>query len=267
MKYSAIKTKVILVIIFLLTFSSYAISLNFNKEIVVRNDTLHFDIHQNFDTLKIDSYNGKIILISGEDGNRVHGKADTWAYGRSEEQAQKRLSKIGWKFTESGNTLKLKLTGTGGGSHITELMVPATWNLNINTSNGRINISNGFNNIHAESSNGSILITGGDSVIAGTSNGRIDYNGSSQKFDLDSTNGEIRVQLNGNWKGKGKAHSSNGDVTVISSGIIDARINSSTGNGKSYFYGRRLSRTTGTGKLSLSASNGNINVAHGVNIQ
>ncbi|MCP4074755.1 MAG: hypothetical protein GY744_01045 [Gammaproteobacteria bacterium] len=267
MKYSAIKTRIILSIFFMLTFSSCAISINFDRDKVDRNDFLQFDSTPDTDTLNIDSFNGRVIVIAGEDNSKIHGIAKTWAVGKNEEQAQHRLSKINWEFTQSGNTLELKLNGKSGGSHLTELTVPATWNLNIDTANGQIIIPHGFNIIHAESSNGSILITGGDTVIAETSNGKINYNGSSPNFDLDSSNGKIKVQLNGNWNGNGKVYSSNGAISVISSGIIDAQINSSTGNGKSYFYGPKLPKNSDSGKLSLNTSNGNINITHNINVQ
>ena len=267
MKYSTIKTRIILAIFFMLTFSSCAISINFDRDKVDRDDFLQFESTQDTDTLNIDSFNGRVIVIAGDDNNKIHGVAKTWAYGKNEDQAQKRLSKINWEFSQSGNTLKLKLNGAGGGSHLTELTVPATWNLNIDTGNGRIIIPHGFRDIHAESSNGSILITGGDTVTADTSNGTIDYNGSSPNFDLDSSNGKIKVQLNGNWNGKGKVHSSNGSLSVISSGIIDAHINSSTGNGKSYFYGPKLPKDSDSGQLSLTTSNGSISITHNINVQ
>ena len=206
-------------------------------------------------------------MVTGEDNATLQGIAKTWAYGKNEDQAHKHLSKMKWVFTTSGNTLNLNLKGNNGGSHLTELKVPAKWNLDIDTGNGRISIPAGFSNINAESSNGAILIAGGDRVEAETSNGRIEYNGSSPDFNLDTSNGKVRIQLNGNWQGNGMVHSSNGRLSVISSGIIDARVNSSTGNGKISIYGPKLSKTYGTGKLSLITSNGHINITHGVSIQ
>ena len=148
MKYSTIKTRIILAIFFMLTFSSCAISINFDRDKVDRSDFLQFDSTPDTDTLNIDSFNGRVIVVAGDDSSKIHGVAKTWAYGKNEEQAQQRLSKINWEFTQSGSTLKLKLKGSNGGSHLTELTVPAAWNLNIDTGNGRIIIPHGFNNIH-----------------------------------------------------------------------------------------------------------------------
>ncbi|MBT3203679.1 MAG: hypothetical protein HOM14_18500 [Gammaproteobacteria bacterium] len=267
MRYLEIQTKTVLAVFFLLTFSSCAISFDTNRYKVFRDDALQFNRNQELDTLRIDSFNGEVTLVTGEDNATLQGVAKTWAYGKNEDQAHKRLSKMEWVFTTNGNTLNLKLKGNNGGSHLTELKVPAKWNLDVDTGNGRITIPAGFKNINAQSSNGAIFIVGGDRIEADTSNGRIEYNGSSPDFNLDTSNGKVRVQLNGNWQGNGTVHSSNGRLSVVSSGIIDARVKSSTSNGKTSIYGPKLSKTSGTGKLSLITNNGHINITHGVSVQ
>lgn len=266
MNHLKIQANTAIAFLFLISFSSIAISLDERKPKAVRDDILQFDVDGEINTLQIESYNGEITLVSGNDSSRVHGTAKTWAYGKNTEQAQNRLSKIAWEFSKSGKTLKLRLKGSGGGSNIKNLAVPEKWNLDLDTSNGMINIADGFANINAESNNGRINIEGGFQVIAETSNGRINYAGSPKAFKLESTNGKIEIQLNGNWKGKGKANSSNGNISVICTGIIDARLTSLTSNGKSFIYGPKLSKNSGTGSLSLATSNGNISITHPLNV-
>ncbi len=248
----------------MLIISSSAFSYDENKFLIDRDDSLHFDAAENFDTLQIDSFNGDITLLKGNNSNTIHGEAKSWAYGKSLNQAEKRLSQINWKFSTSGKTLKLQLMGSDGGSNIKQLSVPANWNLQIESNNGKIYIQEGFGNISTESSNGEINIEGGKQVVADTSNGRINYKGSAKDFKLQSNNGKIEVLLNGNWKGNGKADSSNGSISIGCSGIIDAQLTSSTSNGQTLIYGPKLSQQS-TGTLTLDASNGNIIIAHPLN--
>ncbi len=264
--------KITLGILLLLPFMGSTISADQKNSKADREDILSFDVIDEINTLQIDSFNGKLVLLTGTNSSRIQGVAKTWAYGKNEEQAQDHLEKISWKFKKTGKTLKLKLDKSSlfkridGGSDITALTVPAKWNLDLDTSNGSITISSGFSHIIAQSSNGKISIEGGDQVIADTSNGSIKYSGSAQDFDLESSNGKVRVQLNQDWNGSGKAESSNGNITVICSGIIDARLSRSKGNGNIFIHGPALSKTNGTGELSLETSNGNISISHNVSI-
>lgn len=259
------QTRAVIAALLLITVSTSAISRDNNKPRAVREDILQFDVDDEINTFQIDSYNGNINLLKGNDSSRIHGTAETWAYGESEEQAHKRLSKNAWEFSKSGKTLILLLKGRDGGSDINTLSVPAMWNIDVGTSNGKINISDGFRIIQAGSSNGTINIEGGIQVEAGTSNGLIKYAGSAKDFNLQSSNGKIDIQLHGDWNGNGKAESSNGNIFVTCSGIIDATLRSSSRNGQSLIYGPKLSEKSGKGSLSLTTGNGNISITHPLN--
>ena len=258
--------RIVVAFFLLLAFSSCAISIGQNDIKAEREDTLLFETNNDINTLKIDSYNGRITLISNQDSSIIQGSAETWAYADNEEQAQKRLAKISWNFTQKGRTLVLRLSGSNGGSNIKTLSVPANWNLDLNTENGRIEISKGFKSITAQSNNGAINIEGGHDVEAETSNGKITYSGSAERFHLESANGRISIQLDGNWNGSGKASSSNGNISLICSGIIDARLTSFSNSSEPYIYGPGLSGNRGKGELSLVTGNGSINIAHSVSI-
>lgn len=251
----------------LLAATSCSLTFGHWGEKVTAESTLHFEPAAGTTTISIDSFNGGIDLVAGKEGEAIHGKSVIHARGKTVEQARERLNMMEWQFSQNGDTVSLILTEPTGGSNnaggkIQELVVPAGYDVTIDVSNGHVTIPAGFGNIHVDTSNGAVTISGDNKVYVDTSNGRIEYSGSSIDFELDTSNGRIEVQLDGDWSGHGVASSSNGRITVRCNGIIDARLKASTSNGKPTVYGPELSKSGGVGSLDLDTSNGNITVTH-----
>jgi len=254
-------------LLLLLTATSCSITFGSWGEKVTANSQLYFEPAAGTTTLSIDSFNGSIELVAAEAGSNLEGESVIHARGRSVEDARERLSTMEWQFTQNGDTVNLFLTRPEGGSNnaggkIDALRVPAGYNITIHVSNGHVTVPSGFKNIHIDTSNGAVTVDGGKNIYVDTSNGRINYSGSSQDFELETSNGRIEIELDGDWSGQGAASSSNGRITVRCNGIIDARLRTSTSNGKPTVYGPDLNQTTGSGKLDLKTSNGNISVTH-----
>ncbi|MDA0667655.1 MAG: hypothetical protein O3A95_06645 [Planctomycetota bacterium] len=236
-------------------------------EKVTSESTLHFEPAAGTTSINIDCFNGSIELLAGTEGSAIDGKSTLHARGRTTEHAQERLRTMEWQFSQSGDAVTLILTKPEGGSNnaggkLQSLSVPTGYDITIDTSNGHVTIPAGFENLHIDTGNGAVTIHGGKKVYVDTSNGRIEYFGSSPDFELNTSNGSIEVQLEGNWNGRGVADSSNGRIAVRCNGVIDARLHTSTSNGKPVVYGPELGKSAGAGSLDLDTSNGNITVTH-----
>lgn len=119
--------------------------------------------------------------------------------------------------------------------------VPATIDMNLETSNGSIDVTGVTGRIRAESSNGSVRLAdlGGD-VRAVTSNGslRIVLDGttwSGSGLEATTSNGSVRVDMPSNYNAELVAGTSNGsidiDVPVQVTGRISRRVETTLGKG------------------------------------
>ncbi len=237
----------------------------FGQERASREGTISHTASSSIQAIRIDGFNGDVNVIPGS-GNTVAGPTKTYARGSSQAEAEKRLGQMQWNFRESGNTLYLELSRPDGGasnagSDLLNLSVPSSWTVDVDTSNGDVDIAKGFETVLVHSSNGDLDVHSDGKVRMRTSNGDVELDGYTQDFQVTSSNGDITISLNGDWSGNGTAHSSNGRISVRCDGLMDCSLSTSTSNGKARVYGPSLEN--GAGSLSLESSNSNISVTHG----
>ncbi len=251
----------------LLGFAACSLTFGSGGEKVVTDANLHFEPAAGSQVLRIINFNGSIQLATEDGATNLDGAAEIWARGKTLEHAQSRLSQMSWQFTQAGTTVVMRLSEPIGGSNnagskITRLVVPKGWSLEVETSNGSVQIPAGFSDVKVDTSNGSVKVAGGQTVVVETSNGNVEYLGASPNFHIETSNGKVTVQLKGDWSGTGQVDTSNGRIAVRCTGLIDARLSTSTSNGSTFVYGPELNADLGTGSLHLDTSNGNISVTH-----
>ena len=216
-------------------------------------------------TIRIDGFNGSVHVLPAE-GSEITGSSRIWASGGTLAEADRRLGQMHWNLREANNTLYLELSRPDGGSNnaganLRELYVPRGWKVDVHTSNGNVDVADGFATVLVRTSNGNLDIACDGKLRAKSSNGNIFYAGNSEDFDLDTSNGSIKVELDGDWSGRGVVDSSNGKISVRCDGRMDCELSMSTSNGRETVYGPAL--TSGKGRLVLDTSNANISVTHG----
>lgn len=223
-------------------------------------------------SLRIDGFNGDIVVTSAPAIRSLTGDARLYARGASQDSADARLAEMAWSWSQDGSTLVLTLSKPSGGSNnagssLDNLLVPEGWNVDINSSNGSVSVGAGFERVIVHSSNGNIEATGDGQVRLRSSNGRITYTGASQDFNLRSSNGGVDLRLQGDWSGNGYVDTSNGSITVRCDGTLAAALETDTSNGKTKVYGGTPTphASGGGGLLRLDTSNGNISITHAEN--
>jgi hypothetical protein len=237
----------------------------FGQERAVREGSLAYTGSSEIRSIRIDGFNGDIDIIPGS-GKEVRAQTKTFAMGSSQAEADQRLAQMQWSFRESGPTLYLELSrpdrgANNAGSDLMQLEIPTTWTVDVDTSNGDVDIATGFETVLVNSSNGDLDIHSNGKVRLRTSNGDIDFAGQSQDFQMNSSNGDIILVLDGDWSGRGKIDTSNGKISIRCNGHMDCQLQSSTSNGKLNIYGPALN--SGVGNLTLTSSNASISVTHG----
>ena len=253
-------------LLLLATLSLSACSISFfGQEKATRESSLQYTASPEVRNIRVDGFNGDVRVFPSE-SKEISGTATTFARGGTQAEAARRLGQIHWSFREVGNTLYLELSHPDGGSNnagsdLTELYVPASWKVDIDTSNGDVDVAKGFQTVLVNTSNGDLKIHCDGKVRLRSSNGDMELSGSTQDFQLSSSNGEITIALDGDWNGSGSAHSSNGKISVRCSGVMDCSLRASTSNGKVKVYGPSLDK--GKGSLVLDSSNSGISVTHG----
>lgn len=237
----------------------------FGQERATREGSIAHTASSEIRSIRIDGFNGDIDVILGS-GTEVRARTKAYATGSSQAEADRRLAQMQWSFRESGPTLHLELSrpdrgSNNAGSDLMELEIPSSWMVDVDTSNGDVDVAAGFATILVHSSNGDLDIHSDGKVRLRTSNGDIDFGGSSQDFQMTSSNGDIILVLDGDWSGSGNAQTSNGKISVRCSGSMDCELRAKTSNGKLNVYGPALN--SGAGNLTLTASNASINITHG----
>lgn len=237
----------------------------FGQERASREGSIAHTPSSGIHSIRIDGFNGDIDVIPSS-GTEIRAQTKAYATGSTQAEADKRLAQMQWSFRESGPTLHLELSrpdrgSNNAGSDLLQLEIPSSWMVDVDTSNGNVDIATGFKTILVHTSNGNLDIHSDGKVRLRTSNGDIDFDGSSQDFQMTSSNGDIILALDGDWSGSGNAQTSNGKVSVRCSGVMDCGLRASTSNGKLNVYGPSLDN--GAGNLTLNSSNASISVTHG----
>jgi len=226
-----------------------------------------FESPVEFDTegaegIRIEGVNGRIVVEAGPEG-AIAGTTKYYAKAATAEAAAARVGEMGWDSELDGSTLVVTLRRPSDsrreyGASLT-LAVPASWQVDADTSNGSVRVEGAFPKVLIATSNGRIDVQSDGVVRARTSNGRIEYLGGSQDFDLRTSNGRVTAVLEGDFAGSGRVRTSNGPVDVECTGNLAASVSMSTSNGSRRVRGPE---PAGDGKLDLETSNGSIEVRH-----
>jgi hypothetical protein len=214
------------------------------------------------DGIRIEGVNGRIVLEAGPDG-AVTGTTKYYAKAATAEAAAARVGEMGWETELEGSTLIVTLRRPSDdrreyGASLT-LAVPASWQVDADTSNGSVQVDGQFQKVLIATSNGRIDVHSDGVVRARTSNGRIEYRGGSQDFDLRTSNGRVTALLEGDFAGSGRVRTSNGSVDVECTGNLAASVSTSTSNGSLRVRGPE---PVGEGELRIETSNGSVEVNH-----
>lgn len=257
------KLKLTATILPLLVLGSCSITF-FGSERATRDGSIQHTASANITNISIDGFNGAITLVPTDGGLEVSGTTHSYATANSLEEATRRLGQMHWGFRESGSTLHLNLSKPDGGSNNAGsdlvLHAPSAWTVDVDTSNGNVNIEPGFRKVLVHTSNGDIDAAADGIVRLSTSNGNVELTGATADFQVKSSNGTVQISLDGDWSGMGIADSSNGKISVRCSGTLDCNLRADTSNGKVHVYGPPLDG--GKGRLNLDTSNANISVTH-----
>jgi len=193
----------------------------------------------------VNSVNGNIKINAGL-GNEVLVQATL----RDAPKVKYELSQVGNTIIVDVQTSKRWWVFGSAGADVT-LTVPPQTDVELDTSNGFIELhglegsgslksSNGKivldnmkGNFEGRTSNGRIEVnTVAGSVILKTSNGKIDVRGVRGEFDIDSSNGSVFYRGNLTEGGSNRLVTSNGDVVVELQGKPSVVLDAETSNGK-----------------------------------
>ena len=167
--------------------------------------------------LHIDSSNGAVSVRGVEGQTEVRVTATLVSGGKTLEEAEDRRERIVVRMTQTGNEITLAYRQSEQDDDVKrysgvqfDVTTPIDVEVDIDTSNGAIDLNGLTGLFQVETSNGAIdadSLTG--DLDAETSNGRISVYRSVGTFDLHTSNGEIRLE---DVEGTIEADTSNGQI-------------------------------------------------------
>ena len=232
--------------------------------------------------VNVETFNGS-ITVAPTDQSEIELVAHIKTYGYTQEEADAALEGVVPEIdtTTSAITISCKKRSQAimySDSVSFELKVPASWPLNLVTSNGGIKTSQSRGPVSANTSNGKIEIKeAAGSLQLSTSNGKIIIENSVGNIQAASSNGVIQL-IGCSLEGKCKLETSNGAISVSLSDRTPVRLDASTSNGsikfntadidltkdsKSHIAGVLFGKANGItpkASLDLETSNGSITI-------
>ena len=175
------------------------------------------------EALRLENLNGKIEVRTWE-REEVRVRALIKATGRYREEVEEILGALKIRIEQTDNRLEIysdhprKEWGWGRSLSVSyELTVPKRIDLDLNTTNGSIEIGTVEGQLRANTTNGNVEIDGVQgSVSVRTTNGGIDVELTSSDDSEDllytTTNGSINISLPGDIKGNFEAKTTNGHI-------------------------------------------------------
>lgn len=167
----------------------------------------------------VDTFNGRITVTAGGD-DTVDVRVTARGSGSDQAEADADLAKVAVSVTSSADRVTITARRTddpvslGDSGADVEVAVPTAANLQLRTSNGRVEAANTSGSILARASNGAITTRGGHGL------------------DLDTTNGPVSVNL---ASGPVRVRTSNGSLDIIAAD--DALVTAETSNAVLTFSG------------------------------
>lgn len=208
--------------------------------------------------IDLDTRNGN-IEITESIGDQFELEINSRVRAENEEKAQNKKSR-GMEIQKESNRLSFRVTEREIVANV-RLSLPKKhlYNLNLDTSNGRVEISGlQADKVEADTSNGRIVFRdmSGKIFRADTSNGRIEMkNVKGDEFIADTSNGSIYIQGEGQFF---NGDTSNGSITIEPKFKADGEIKADTSNGRIKLH---LPRGEDIGySLEASTSMGSLNI-------
>jgi DUF4097 and DUF4098 domain-containing protein YvlB len=208
-------------------------------------------------TLDVDTSNGSVSVRGVAGIQSASVRVTLRSRGQTLEEAEDRLSRIVYHAESSGGRISLRYSSSEQDGDVKrhsgvdfDVTVPIEARVQVDTSNGTIDIEGIEGTILLDTSNGAIDVydaTG--SLVADTSNGRIDVVSFTGDLRLDTSNGDIRIDdfagavdaetSNGSidysgtpTSGGNRLHTSNGSITVRVPQHASIAFDATTNSGK-----------------------------------
>ncbi len=230
-------------------------------------------------TLDVQTHNGRVTYAGANNSTQVTAQVHLKGGARSMEEAQNALDAIevfvepgkqgrqllGWRWNP-------KKRHSWRGQVSFEMTGPAELNLEVETHNGRIEVSGVQGSVTTVTHNGRIIVSAAQGKLyAKTHNGRIEADYDGEDVTLVTHNGSISARLNKCQEIQGKMVTHNGSVKVTLGDRASTFVDAQTYNGRiscdlpidvKNRSRRHLSGTLGNGggRLNLTTHNGGINI-------
>lgn len=181
------------------------------------------------------------VSVEAWSGSEVQISATKKARARDETDAREMLEDIRIEISESGGNVTIetelpRMKGWfGGGSASVEyaIKVPATVELRLKSTNGKIEVEGVEGLVDVKTTNGSISARSlGGALIAETTNGKVEALDVVGPIDAETTNGSIRAEVTAASLDEDmELSTTNGGVELGLAAGITARIDARAGNG------------------------------------
>ena len=224
------------------------------------------------------SANGKITVRGTEGIDQVSVTATLRSRGDTVEEANDRVGRIIIHMTDDNGRITLRYDGSEQAEDVRKysgvdflVIVPVRADVNLTTSNGRIEVMGVVGSVAADTSNGQIAVTGCQGEFRlDTSNGEIRMQDVEATVDAETSNG--RVFFSGRLlPGTHRMRTSNGEIQVTIPRDLSLLVNADTSNGSIRsslpFVGDTQGRSWSallnppiTSTLTLKTSNGAISI-------
>lgn len=238
-------------------------------ETATRHESLKVAIPE-ANEIHVQTQNGKIRCVAGE-VDEIEVEVDYKARGYTKEEAETAVERITIEQSNADGIAELTVnvpSDVSGGASVL-LTMPKTSVLQLQSSNGAIEVNGITGGVNATTTNGSIQVVDGSGVIQlQSSNGSLTIRGSGLET-ISATTSNGSVDLKGNLAtGSHEIRTSNGAINVELQGT-SADIRARMSNGKITVNGKKVegdSFSVGddndSSNLSLTTSNGTIRVQH-----
>lgn len=226
--------------------------------------------------LILETHNGSVRLI-GSDRQDLELRVHYRAQANSTRQAEEMVQQFSTQLTPQGDKLQVKADfGTSSYNNQSasyEIYLPADWTVEVNTSNGAVELENMTRSALVDTSNAAVVVqteAAMKSLSIDTSNGSVDVSvpAGLEELVVDSSNGRISVD-GAPSGGKWQLQTSNAEIRItlpVTLGVeLDAQTSNAAikvGSGQWSVSGGQLSSkeiraTRGEGELELYAHTSN----------
>lgn len=229
----------------------------------------------------VETFNGS-IEVTPCDQSEIQVLAHIKAYGSTQEEADETLESLIPEFDTTAEAVRIQCEKRFSPFHFSdsvslELKVPASWPLQLSTSNGTITTKESLAPVSIDTSNGKVnVVHSAGPLRISTSNGKITIVDSTGNIQAKSRNGTIQL-THCILKGESKLDTSNGSIEVSFIAESQMRLDAKTSNGtirydgksvelkwaskthiSGVWLGRSASQETPSTSLELETSNGSI---------